>query len=95
MDHQYIGRADVHFTTADAQRGYSETRKHLAGYSDEDLMRGYLEAQRDSFGQLFGHNARKFGNLVIDELVIRNITSIPNLFGAISITPFLENGQKV
>ena len=84
----YIGRADAYFTTKDEQAGYPETRKRLAGYPDDMLQRDYLEAQRDSFGNLFGHNARRFGNLVVDEMLSRGLTEIPNIFGAIQVRRF-------
>jgi hypothetical protein len=88
MDRKYIGRADGHFTLTDERRGYSETRRHLAGYSDEDLQREYHEATKAGFNQLFGHNARAFGNLVVDELRTRGITQLPNIFGPIEVRPF-------
>ena len=86
--HIYLGQADPYFTLADEARGYAETRRHLAGYSDADLLKTYAESVRDSFNQLFGHNARKFGNLVVDELHARGIYQAPNIFGPIKITWF-------
>ena len=88
MERQYIGKADGFVTCSDEQHGYTETRKRLKGYSDSELQREYLNAQRDGFNRMFGHNARKFGNLVVDELLAREITCIANMFGDIPVTRF-------
>lgn len=77
--------AHVRFTPADEQRAYSETRAELTASTDDELQRAYLEAQRDGLNHMFGHNARKFGNLVADELLSRGVTQIPNLFGPIEV----------
>ncbi len=85
MTREYLGRADPFFTWADMERGYPETRLHLAGYADEQLIKEYLEVTKDGFNRMFGHNARAFSNLIVDELLARGITEIPNIFGAISV----------
>ena len=56
--------------------------------SDQALCAAYLQTNKDSFCTIFGHNARVYGNLVVDELTARNIKQIPNLFGQIEIRPF-------
>ena len=80
-DPVFIGRADGYFTLTDERNGYAETRRHLAGYSDEELLKEYAEANKHGFNALFGHNARRFGNLVVDELTARGITQIIDIFG--------------
>lgn len=84
----YIGAADPCFTLADERQGYAETRRHLAGYSDADLTREYHDSIKGSFNALFGHNARAFGNLVVDEMLSRGITHVPNIFGDIEVRRF-------
>jgi hypothetical protein len=81
----FIGLAEPYFTLRDEQAGYPETRKRLAGYDDQQLIDRYLESKRDGFNRLFGHHARKFGDLVTDELLARGITQIPNIFGPIDV----------
>lgn len=88
MTRVYLGDAHVYFTRKDEAAGYPETRKRLAGYEDKDLTREYLAAMRDGLGALFGHNARRFGNLVADELLARGVTELPNLFGPIQVRRF-------
>lgn len=88
MSQTYIGDAHSHFCLRDEQAGYPETRRHLQGYSQEQLLREYQDAVRDSFGKMFGHNARKFGNLVVDELTARGVTAYADIFGAVPIRPF-------
>lgn len=86
----YIGLADPYFTLTDERNGYAETRRHLAGYPDADLLRAYREALRSSFDRFFGHNARKFGNLVVDELHARGLTQYSDIFGLVTVTRFRE-----
>ena len=81
-------QADTYFCVADEQEGFPRTREALRSYTDTALTRAYLDANRDSFGALFGHNARKFGNLVVDELTARAIHEIPNIFGPIMVRSF-------
>lgn len=84
----YLGDAHVYCTRKDEEAGYPETRKRLASYSDADLIREYHDATRDGLGEMFGHNARAFGNLVVDELLSRGITEVPNIFGPIPVDRF-------
>lgn len=81
----YLGRYDPYMTLADAQRGYSETKKHLRGMDSDSLKREYLEMSRASFNRMFGHNARKAANLVAEELLARQCTEIDNMFGPIPV----------
>ena len=85
---KYIGAANPYFTLTDEQAGYPETRRHLAGYADTDLVREYLDTTKASFNRMFGPVARRWGNLVIEEMLSRGITSIPNIFGAIEVRKF-------
>jgi hypothetical protein len=84
-DRTYIGLADPYFTTADELKGYPETRKRLAGYSDDQLTRDYLDRMRDCFHDMFGHNARRFQDLLGEELIARGIRQLPNIFGPIAV----------
>lgn len=77
--------ASQFFTFADEQNGYLQTRKALESYNEQELAREYHETLRDTFNQMFGHNARKYFNLVADELLRRGITELPNIFGPISV----------
>lgn len=85
---EYLGSADPYFTRADEQNGYPETRLRLAGYPDDMLILRYRECLRDGMGAMFGHNARRFCALVVDELMTRGITEIPNIFGPIPVEKF-------
>jgi hypothetical protein len=87
---EYIGRHKIYLTPAQESLGYPEARKHLAGYSDEDLTREYHELHRACFGEMFGHNAQKDFNLVVDELLARGITELPNIFGPIPVKHWKE-----
>lgn len=81
-------RARSTFTTADQQQGYPETRAALAGESTERLVNEYRSTTRDCFGAMFGHNAKRFRDLVADELLKRGVTEIPNIFGPIPVCHF-------
>lgn len=84
----YIGQANAYFTLTDVNNGYAETRRHLAGYSDADLVREYHEANKAGFNSLFDHYAREFGNLVVDEMHARGITAIADIFGSMPVHAF-------
>jgi hypothetical protein len=56
--------------------------------SDQALCATYLQTNKDSLCRIFGHNARIYGNQVVEELTSRGIKQIPNIFGAIQIKPF-------
>uniref|UniRef100_A0A6H1ZUI1 Uncharacterized protein n=1 Tax=viral metagenome TaxID=1070528 RepID=A0A6H1ZUI1_9ZZZZ len=81
----FAGRHDPYLSLSEERQGYPQARARLAGYSNAELIREYLDAQRDSLGRMFGHNAKKNLNLVADELLLRGVTSIPNLFGDIEV----------
>ena len=83
-----IPLAHCAFTWADAARDYSSTHAELQTATTEELQREYLQAMKDGFNPLFGHNARQFGNLVVDELTRRDELTVPNMFGAITVRPF-------
>lgn len=85
---QSAGMAHVAFTVADELAGFPNTKAELACVDTSALQREYLNAMRDGFNKMFGHNARKFGNLVVAELLSRGETAIPNIFGPIEIRPF-------
>lgn len=80
--------ANSYFTLADEQAGYPRTRAALATYTDAELIAEYTQALRDGLGAMFGHNARRFGYLVTEELLTRGIIEIPNLFGPLLVRPF-------
>jgi hypothetical protein len=80
--------ANIYFTTADERNDYAQTRKALQTYSDDELQREYHQANKDSFGQLHGRNARLWGNLIVDELLRRGITHLPSIFSPIAVRPF-------
>jgi hypothetical protein len=60
----------------------------LQRMTDQQLFAEYHQSNKDSLGQIFGHNARTYGNQVINELTSRGITEIPHPFGPIMIRPF-------
>jgi uncharacterized protein YycO len=60
----------------------------LQRMSDQALCATYLQTNKDSLCNIFGHNARIYGNQVVEELTSRGIKQIPNIFGAIQIKPF-------
>lgn len=83
------GHASQYFTLADEERGFIDTRKALAAYTVAELAREYFECQRDCFGfNIFCNNARKYFNLIVDELRTRGITHLPNIFGPIEVRPW-------
>lgn len=84
----YIGSAEPYFTLSDERNGYAETRRHLAGYSDSDLIREYHDSIKHGFNAMFGHHARRFGNLVVDEMLSRGLSHVPNIFGPIEVRHF-------
>ena len=51
----------------------------LQRMSDQALCATYLQTNKDSFCNIFGHNARIYGNLVVEELTSRGIKQIPNI----------------
>jgi len=79
--------AHVSCTIVDERAGYPETRAYLAKATDSELIREYHECVKDSFG-MFAGNAKRFGNLVVEELLRRGKTKIANIFGDIAIEPF-------
>lgn len=81
----WLGAADGFFTFEDERAGYPRTRAALAGYDSDDLIKEYLQSSRDGLNAMFGHNARRYGNLVADELLRRGITQLPNLFGPLPV----------
>lgn len=82
----YLGAYGIHLTPAESEQGYPMARIYLAGYSNTELAREYKDMLRASFGRLFGHNARAAFNLVVDELLIRGVKEIPNLFGPLEVS---------
>lgn len=83
-----IPMASASNTIADEMAGYPVTRSWLAKATTRDLQREYLEGIKAGFNAMFGHNARKFNNLVADELLSRGETEIPNIFGPIAVRRF-------
>jgi hypothetical protein len=73
------------FTLADERNGYTKTRAALHTYTDAELFTEYHQSVKDNFGQMFDWSARRFLNLVVDELFARGITHAPNIFGPIQI----------
>jgi hypothetical protein len=67
------------------ERDDEKTRANLKRYTEEQLARAYLDAQKDSLGRMFGHNAQRFLGLVADELLGRGCTHIYNPWGNIEI----------
>jgi hypothetical protein len=67
------------------ERDDEKTRAILKRYTEEQLARAYLDAQRDSLGRMFGHNAQHFLFLVADELLERGCTHIYNPWSNIEI----------
>jgi hypothetical protein len=55
--------------------------------STPSLMKEYLELQKASFG-IFGANAKRAANEIVDELLSRGVTEIPNIFGPIQLRKF-------
>ena len=78
-------RASAFYTTKDELAGYPETRKALGEESTERLLKEYGDGMRDCFNSMFGGNARRFHNLVAQELLNRGVTHVPNFFGDIAI----------
>lgn len=73
------------FTLADSENGYVKTRAALETYTEKELEREYHEYLKASFDRMFGHNAKKYFNLVTQELLRRGITELPNIFGSIAV----------
>ena len=69
---------------------YPKARAVLKGQTTEKLQKEYLSRMRDTFSRMFGGNARRAANLVVDELLERGETHVPNLFGPIEITRFRD-----
>jgi hypothetical protein len=62
-----------------------KAKENLERYTEEQLARAYLEAQKDCFCPMLGHNAQRFLCLVADELLGRGCTHIYNPWGNIEI----------
>ena len=85
-----IGMASVNFTDSDQKKGYKKTREHLADTSIDQLIRVHQDNMRHNCDSMFGHICRRWDNLVIDELLSRGVTEIPNIFGAIKLTKHIR-----
>jgi hypothetical protein len=72
----YIGRTNV---------GYPTVREDLKKVDDDQLIAEYKNNMKSVFGQLFGHNAKKWQNMIADELLSRGITSVPNIIFPIKV----------
>jgi hypothetical protein len=83
---QYVGTA--YLTTSDMAVGSPNARAKLRGYTDEHLIAAYQRSVRDGFGEMFGHNARYMGNLIVDELSMRGIREYSDIFGVLPIRYF-------
>ena len=53
--------------------------------SDKHLIMEYKEMLRAGFDRMYGHNARKASNTIVDLLADRGITSYPSMFGTIEL----------
>lgn len=54
-------------------------------WSTERLISEYRELNKARFNRIFGHNAERCQINVAQTLIDRNVTEIPNIFGAIQI----------
>jgi 3D (Asp-Asp-Asp) domain-containing protein len=81
--------SNLHNQLASATMNASDSDKSIIQrMSDQALCATYLQTNKDSLCNIFGHNARIYGNQVVEELTSRGIKQIPNIFGAIQIKPF-------
>ena len=86
--------AAQYFTSADEHQGYPKTRECLKQSSADELAKEYHSNLRDCFGgNLFCGNARRYFNLVVDELLRRGITQLPNIFGPITVKHWTDLGK--
>jgi hypothetical protein len=86
MGHQ---NSNLHNQLTSATMNASDFDKSIIQrMSDQALCATYLQTNKDSLCNIFGHNARIYGNQVVEELTSRGIKQIPNIFGAIQIKPF-------
>lgn len=81
----FAGSYDPFMTQAQEERGYPLAAELLRGYDTVRLAREYLQAQGNSLGQMFGHNAKKAMKLLASELLARGVVEIPNIFGPIPV----------
>ena len=55
--------------------------------STQHLVDEYCEMLKAGFNDVFGKNARQCRNQIVDMLLLRNITHIPNIFfGSVKIS---------
>lgn len=54
-------------------------------WTDDELMREYLDLCKHSLNNVFGGNARRALTVVANQLLARGITEIPNIFGPIKV----------
>lgn len=77
--------AHISFTFNDEKDGYKKTLEHLRNCDTKCLKTEYTKNMRGCFDKLFGHNARRFQNLIATVLIGRGETHIDNIFGPIEI----------
>lgn len=66
--------------------GYPTVRDDLKKVTCFELAHEYKTNMKACFGQLFGHNARKWQNMIADELLSRGIKTVPNILKEIEIS---------
>lgn len=69
-------------------------RERVVRMSDSGLIREYNDMERASSG-IFGGNAKRVGNLIVDELTRRGIDSIPSIFGSSKVKRFNPHRYEI